>query len=117
MNNLNAGEMGPDKLCFEDKPENCSSEGGLYTQNQASTLCPSGWSLPTVNELAAVINGLGFSASGFWDSTSNKFTSPAWLVTAEYKEESGEPIFYHETQGAMVKNPYDAASVRCVLHQ
>jgi len=121
MNNLNAGEMGSNKRCFEDEPENCSSEGGLYTQNQAFARCPSGWSLPTGGELVGVIvgviNELGFSASGFWDSTSNQFTSPALLVTAEYKEESGEPIFYHETQGAMVKNPYDAASVRCVLHQ
>ena len=115
MNNLNAGDMGRDKLCFENKPEFCSKEGGLYTQDQALTLCPPDWSLPTVNELAAVINGLDFSASGFWDSTSNKFTSPAWLVTAE-NEDKG-PIFYNKAQGYTVKNPHDAASVRCVLHQ
>ena len=116
MNNLNAGEMGSNKRCFEDKPEYCLQEGGLYTQDQALTLCPPDWSLPTVEELAAVINNLGFSASGFWDSASNYFTPPAWLVTAEYKE-SGEPIFYNQDSGYTVKNPHDAASVRCVLHQ
>lgn len=114
MNNLNAGEMGSNKRCFQDKPIKCSSEGGLYTQGQA--LCPHGWSLPTAEELAEVINGLGFSASGFWDSASHEFIPPAWLVTAEYKE-SGEPIFYNQDSGYTVKNPHDAASVRCVLHQ
>ena len=116
MNNLNAGEMGSNKRCFEDKPEYCLQEGGLYTQDQALTLCPPDWSLPTVEELAAVINNLGFSASGFWDSASNYFTPPAWLVTAEYKE-SGEPIFYNQDSGYTVKNHHDAASVRCMLPQ
>ena len=113
MNNLNAGEMGSNKRCFQDKPIKCSSEGGLYTQGQA--LCPHGWSLPTAEELAEVINGLGFSASGFWDSASHEFIPPAWLVTAE-NEDKG-PIFYNKAQGYTVKNRHDAASVRCVLHQ
>jgi len=116
MNNLNAGDIGSNKRCFEDKPENCSKEGGLYTQDQASALCPPGWSLPSVDELVKVIDELGFSASGFWDSASHEFISPAWLVTAEYKKDRS-PIFYNQDSGDMVKNPYDAASVRCVLHQ
>jgi len=115
MNNLNAGDMGRDKLCFENKPEFCSKEGGLYTQHQAFNLCPPDWSLPTVEQLAPIIDPLDFTASGFWDKAQG-FISPAWLVTAEYKE-SGEPIFYNKNNGYTVKNPHDAASVRCVLHQ
>jgi len=108
--------MGDDKLCFQNKLEVCSSEGGLYTQEQAFTRCPPGWSLPTVAQLEALINELNFTASGFWDSASNYFTPPAWLVTAEYKK-SGEPIFYNQDSGYTVKNRHDAASVRCVLPQ
>ena len=116
MNNLNAGDMGRDKLCFENKPEFCSNEGGLYTQEQAFTRCPPGWSLPTVAQLEALINELNFTASGFWDSASHEFISPAWLVTTEQKDD-GSPIFYNKNNGYTVKNHHDAASVRCMLPQ
>ena len=115
MNNLNAGEMGDDKLCFQNELEVCSSEGGLYTQEQAFTRCPPGWSLPTVAQLEALINELNFTASGFWDSAQG-FIPPAWLVTTEQKDD-GSPIFYNKNNGYTVKNRHDAASVRCVLPQ
>ncbi len=115
MNNLNAGEMGPDKLCFQNKLEVCLNEGGLYTQAQALTRCPPGWSLPTVAQLEALINELNFTASGFWDSA-QEFISPAWLVTTEQKDD-GSPIFYNKNNGYTVKNHHDAASVRCMLPQ
>jgi len=115
MNNLNAGEMGDDKLCFQNELEVCSSEGGLYTQEQAFTRCPPGWSLPTVAQLEALINELNFTASGFWDSAQG-FIPPAWLVTTEQKDDRS-PIFYNKNNGYTVKNRHDAASVRCVLPQ
>ena len=115
MNNLNAGDMGRDKLCFQNKLEVCLNEGGLYTQAQALTRCPPGWSLPTVAQLEALINKLNFTASGFWDSAQG-FIPPAWLVTTEQKDDRS-PIFYNKNNGYTVKNRHDAASVRCVLPQ
>jgi len=115
MNNLNAGEMGDDKLCFQNKLEVCSSEGGLYTQAQALALCPPGWSVPGVELLTNVFDGLDFTASGFWDSDTQQFIPPAYLVTSEGDLHSN-PFFYR-SKGRTLRHHDDAASVRCVLYK
>jgi len=114
MNNLNAGDMGRDKLCFQNKLEVCLNEGGLYTQAQALTRCPPGWSLPTVAQLEALINELNFTASGFWESRVG-FVRTAYLVTADI-DDNKNPYFYNQG-GPSAHYPDDAASVRCVLYK
>lgn len=42
--------------CFDDKDENCSKYGSLYTYSIASKACPAGWRLPTRDEAQAVIS-------------------------------------------------------------
>ena len=38
------------KFCFDEKPENCGPDGGLYTLDAAREACPDGWRLPTKEE-------------------------------------------------------------------
>jgi len=116
MDNLNAGdfEYGK-KKCFNNEPGACDAEGGLYTKTQALALCPSGWSVPGRTLLSGVFSGLGFTASGFWDSTKYQFISTPYLVTADI-DDNKNPYFYNQG-GPSAHYPDDAASVRCVLYK
>ncbi len=116
MDNLNAGdfEYGK-KKCFNNEPGACDAEGGLYTKTQALALCPSGWSLPGRTLLSGVFGGLGFTASGSWDSTKYQFISTPYLVTADI-DDNKNPYFYNQG-GPSAHYPDDAASVRCVLYK
>ena len=46
--NLNYGT--DNSYCYDNLDGNCSLYGQLYTWNDAITVCPSGWHLPTVDE-------------------------------------------------------------------
>ena len=37
-----------DRACYDDLPINCEVYGGLYTYEEALTICPIGWRLPTL---------------------------------------------------------------------
>jgi len=37
--------------CYEDEPENCTKYGRMYDWQTAMTACPSGWHLPSQEEL------------------------------------------------------------------
>ena len=116
MDNLNAGDFGQgEKMCFNNEPQACDDEGGLYTQTQALALCPPGWSVPGRTLLSGVFSGLGFTASGFWDSTKYQFISTPYLVTADI-DDNKNPYFYNQG-GPSAHYPDDAASVRCVLYK
>lgn len=39
-----------ESMCYEDKPENCEKYGRLYDWNEAVTVCPEGWHLPSKEE-------------------------------------------------------------------
>ena len=114
MDNLNAGDV-KEKMCFNNDPQACDDEGGLYTQAQALALCPPGWSLPGRTLLSGVFGGLGFTASGSWDSTKYQFISTPYLVTAD--SDSGQNPYFYNQDGPSVHPSGDAASVRCVLFQ
>ena len=117
MDNLNAGDLEQgEKMCFNNDPQACDDEGGLYTQAQALALCPPGWSLPEVTLFSEVFNGLNFTASGFWESQKGQFIPPPYLVTADNDPKSERPYFYYN-KGSILGYPADAVSVRCVLFQ
>ena len=116
MDNLNAGDFGQgEKMCFNNNPKFCDDEGGLYTQTQALALCPSGWSVPGRTLLSGVFSGLGFTASGSWDSTKYQFISTPYLVTAD--SDSGKNPYFYNEKGSSAHPSGDAASVRCVLYK
>ncbi len=41
----------PGSMCYENKPENCEKYGRLYTWEAARNACPSGWHLPSKEEM------------------------------------------------------------------
>ena len=47
-------DFGTRKSCFDEKPENCGPDGGLYTLDAAREACPDGWRLPTMEEWRAL---------------------------------------------------------------
>ena len=58
--NLNYGN---DSLgvCSWDDDENCSEYGRYYTYEDARTICPDGWRLPTENDFAELVENVGGS--------------------------------------------------------
>lgn len=45
--------------CYGDKGANCTKFGRLYTWEEALTVCPNGWHLPSNEEWKTLINYLG----------------------------------------------------------
>jgi len=45
--------------CYGDKPENCKKYGRLYTWEEATKACPSGWHLPSDDEWQTLVNFAG----------------------------------------------------------
>jgi uncharacterized protein (TIGR02145 family) len=57
LDNLNYDNS--DSYCFDDKSTNCNIYGRLYTWESALKACPSGWRLPTKNELMDLVEYFG----------------------------------------------------------
>jgi len=55
--NLNDASKGG--KCYDDKPENCEKYGRLYTWEEATKACPSGWHLPNNAEWEALVSSAG----------------------------------------------------------
>ena len=58
--NLNYGNDSLGK-CFWDDDENCSEYGRFYTYEEARTVCPDGWRLPTENDFSELVENVGGS--------------------------------------------------------
>jgi len=57
--------------CYDNKPENCTKYGRLYTWTGAKTVCPAGWRLPTREDwdnLAESVGGTKSFDYGTWHS-------------------------------------------------
>ena len=55
--NLNDASKGG--ICYGDKPENCEKYGRLYTWEEATKACPSGWHLPSNAEWQILVDLAG----------------------------------------------------------
>jgi len=55
--NLNDASKGG--KCYDDKPENCEKYGRLYTWEEATKACPSGWHLPSNEEWQTLVDLAG----------------------------------------------------------
>ena len=60
--NLNYGNDSLGK-CFWDDDENCSEYGRFYTYEEARTVCPDGWRLPTENDFSELVENVGGSTN------------------------------------------------------
>ncbi len=48
----------PGSMCYENKPENCEKYGRLYTWEAARNACPSGWHLPSKEEMESFVEAV-----------------------------------------------------------
>ena len=48
-------------FCYNDDPANCATYGRLYTWAAATTVCPSGWHLPSKGEFETLFSAVGGS--------------------------------------------------------
>ncbi|MCQ2124632.1 MAG: hypothetical protein MJZ25_10650 [Fibrobacter sp.] len=77
--NLNYGTK--DSWCYDNDPANCKKYGRLYTWEAAKMACPSGWRLPSKEELESLLAAAGSSQderyqnlrAGSWENGSDKF--------------------------------------------
>lgn len=68
-----------EKYCYDDDPSNCEKYGGLYNWNEAMKhtpsgpkvqgICPTGWRLPTMDELKALQLAVNNDGSALKDVT------------------------------------------------
>ena len=82
--------------------------GEIYDAATAAALCPSGWHLPTAEELTALIGadtGSGFYAeAGFWQSSLNNHSQKSYLLgTAAADSESHVLLFTADGGAQQVK--------------
>jgi uncharacterized protein (TIGR02145 family) len=54
-----AGEKREIGACRKKKPENCKKYGAYYNWEEAKTVCPPGWHLPSNEEWNALVNFAG----------------------------------------------------------
>ncbi len=85
-----------------------ATAGLLYDAATAAALCPSGWHLPTAEELTALIGadtGSGFYAeAGFWQSSLNNHSQKSYLLgTAAADSESHVLLFTADGGAQQVK--------------
>lgn len=57
--NLNYDSQNQQSACYEDEYTNCFIYGRLYTGNEAQTVCPEGWHLPSVDEWQILVDYIG----------------------------------------------------------
>lgn len=55
----NLNYLTKDSYCFDDKQENCSMYGRLYTWEAAESACPAGWHLPSKGEFVILMKAVG----------------------------------------------------------
>lgn len=90
--NLNFGkkENGSDKsFCYGGNERNCTKFGRLYTWNSAQDACPSGWHLPTLDELKLLLDAVGDrNSAGVMLKAST-----GWKMAHEGKSGNGEDSY------------------------
>lgn len=139
--NLNYSVSG--SACFDNDTSNCEKYGRLYSAEQAQTVCPTGWHLPTQEEFEELLESAGgdfdnlkaqewddgedtygFSAlpAGKNDVIANEFTT--WqFITGWWLQPGpdtyGSPLYgvsdYSYYSGFTTDSSENGFSVRCVM--
>lgn len=100
-------------FCYNNEETNCAKYGRLYTWNDAKKACPSGWHLPTRDELDTLIAAVGgqstagnvLKSTSGWNSSGNGIDAfgfsalPAGLRYGNggFDDEGGKANFWHST--------------------
>lgn len=76
-------------FCYGGNERNCTKFGGLYTWNSAQDACPSGWHLPTLDELKLLLDAVGDrNSAGVMLKAST-----GWKMAHEEKSGNGEDSY------------------------
>lgn len=103
--------------CYDDDPTNCKIYGRLY---KSSTVCPSGWHVPSKTELESLVRAVGgesvagkkLKSAQEWDGTdSYGFTAlPSGTVglvgVRNYSRMGERTCFLSSTNGPESDSPY-----------
>jgi len=92
--------------CYDNKESNCEKYGRLYTWEAAKMACPSGWHLPSKEELESLLAAAGSSPdersqnlrAGSWENGLDKFGFSA-LPAGSYRS-YGNKKFHSLGDGA-----------------
>jgi uncharacterized protein (TIGR02145 family) len=85
--------------CYNDSTEYCTKYGRFYTWDAATTACPSGWRLPTFEEIETLLAAVGGvwmtgemlkSTSGWYDNGNGTDDYSFAALSTGYRLESGE---------------------------
>lgn len=71
--NLNYGAKDSIGTCFWDDDENCSGYGRFYTYQEAKTVCPDGWRLPSDDDFDQMEDDIGG-----WQNAATLLRSTEW---------------------------------------
>jgi uncharacterized protein (TIGR02145 family) len=74
--------------CYDNKPENCSKYGRLYTRLAAQTACPAGWHLPSKVEWRDLLEAYATSSDGTRNRPYVLYATTDWEgISQERKDE------------------------------
>jgi len=99
------------RYCYDDNESNCDTHGGLYQWEDALTVCPEGWYLPSDEEYTILIEHLGGeSVAGGklkdninWNGTNESgFTA----ISAGYKYSGGYNYMGNSSQNWVLARGY-----------
>ena len=90
-------------FCYNDSVENCIKYGRLYTWDEATTLCPSGWHLPDTTEWHSLFYAIATSrTAGHYLKSSN-----GWGIDEYGQSENGLDTYGFSVLPGGYKNPDD----------
>lgn len=87
----------PSSVCYDNDSSMCNEYGSLYSSSEARSICPSGWSLPSMNDWKLAATSLGFSPG-----TYGKVKSTAEKISEFF--EGGTTGLDIQTGGAYIGN-------------
>lgn len=122
--NLNYNMNG--SMCYGNDASNCSKYGRLYTWEAAKKACPSGWHLPSKDDLDFILASIGddkygFSPfpAGYYDSYNKGFDKLGSYVlfwsSSENKSNFADVLGVYDGSARVVRLvKHDGVSVRCL---
>ena len=99
----------PDSWCFDDQPDNCKSDGRLYTWAAAMSACPTGWRLATDDDWIDLETALGMNRDQVVDQGPRGADEGAQLRIGESRGFNAPISGYRRPDGSYVRRGERAA--------
>ena len=82
-------DAGSGSYCLDDSPANCEKFGRLYTMEVADRICPTGWRLPSKQELEALVKKAGATSRKAFENLVEGGNSGFNALYGGWREKSG----------------------------